>query len=181
MSAILAGETGVLPNPDAGAPLEARWFVIHTKSRQEKALASDLTAKGVEFFLPLITDVRYYGRRKFRVEVPLFSGYLFLKGTLEQTYLADRTDRVAKVIKVADQAGLERELAMIGEALARGAPLRSCEALRVGTMAEVTSGPFKGIAGLIEKYVSHNRLLLQIGLIGKAAVLEIERSLLRAI
>jgi transcription antitermination factor NusG len=181
MSAILAGETGVEAKPAAGAPPGMRWYVVHTRSRQEKALASDLLAKGVDYFLPLVTEMRYYGRRKFRVEVPLFSGYLFLKGTVEQTYMAERTDRVAKVIKVADQGALERELAMIGEALARGAPLRACDGLREGTMAEVTSGPFKGITGLIERGVSHNRLLLHVGLIGKAAVLEIERSLLRAI
>src|SRR5688572_7208631 len=70
------------------------WYVLHVKSRQEKTLAEDLLVRGIDYYLPLIRRIRMYGRRKANVEVPLFPGYLFLKGTLEQVYTADRTGRV---------------------------------------------------------------------------------------
>jgi transcriptional antiterminator RfaH len=155
-----------------------RWFVLHTRSRQEKALAEDLQARRIEYFLPLVSSIKYYGRRKFRVEVPLFPGYLFLLGTVEQSYQADRTERVARIIQVADQPRLFQELSSIREALERHAPLQPCELISTGMEVEVVAGPFKGIRGVVEQGAPNNRLLLQIDLIGKAAVLEIDRSLL---
>ena len=62
------------------ATVAAKWFVLHVKSRQEKALAGDLAKAGIEHYLPLNRVVRYHGNRKAHVIEPLFSGYLFSKG-----------------------------------------------------------------------------------------------------
>ncbi len=173
------------PAPEApehgssGTGAASRWYVVQTKSRQEKALALDLEKRRIHFFLPLVNAVRYYGKRKFRVQIPLFPGYMFLRGTVEQTYACDRTDRVARVIKVEDQARLDEELRQIRTALARDAPLQPCPAMRGGTPVEVTSGPFRGIRGIVDHSVRRDRLILQVDLIGRAALLEIDRSLLR--
>lgn len=158
-----------------------RWFVLHTKARQEKALAEDLRARGLDYFLPLVSVVKYYGRRKARVHVPLFGGYVFLYGDIEHTYAADRTDRVANIIKVQDQGRLRAELANIRAALAAGAPLLPADHIRAGTLAEVISGPFRGIRGIAEAGIRSDRLFLQVDLIGKGSILEIDRSLLRAV
>src|SRR5439155_10333768 len=79
------------------------WYVLHTKSRQEKILADELAARRVEHYLPLIKRPRFYGKRKAVVEEPLFPGYVFLFGDLDHAYVADRTKRVANIITVADQ------------------------------------------------------------------------------
>jgi len=159
----------------------ARWFLVHAKSRQEKALAQELSAHGIEHFLPLGTTWRYYGRRKCKSEVPLFPGYVFLFGTTEIAYEADRSDRVAQVLRVADQDRLARDLAPIREAIARNAPLKTYTPIALGSEVEVKSGPFRGIRGRVEQDATADRLVLHVDLIGKAAVLEIERSLLEAV
>src|SRR5262245_55016761 len=97
------------------------WRVVHTKSRQEKALAEYLEGRGIDHYLPLVRRVRYYGRRKFVVATPLFPGYLFLRGGLEEAYAADRTDRVVRVIPVANQEQLDADLGAIRFALERDA------------------------------------------------------------
>jgi len=106
---------------DSGQPTTAaaaRWRVLHTKSRQEKALAETLETRGMRVFLPLVKATRYYGRRKLVSELPLFTGYVFLYGTLDEVYAADRTRRVAQIIEVFDQVKLETELENIQKALA---------------------------------------------------------------
>src|ERR1051325_3389414 len=106
------------PDSDPAFSLpEFRWHVLHTLARQEKALAKDLTARGIEHYLPLQNSVRYYGKRKLASELPVFPGYLFLRGTLEEAYIADRTKRVARIIEVSDQERLDMELAQIRRAL----------------------------------------------------------------
>src|SRR5262245_45462098 len=86
------------------------WHVLRTKCRQEKILFAELQAIGVGAYLPLISEVRFYAGRKAKVEVPIFPGYVFLRGSIEQAHLADRTKRVAQVLHVCDQVKLNSEL-----------------------------------------------------------------------
>src|SRR5918999_4935441 len=85
-----------------GGQSQASWHVLHTMSRQEKSLSRDLAAVNVPHYLPLVRQVRYYGKRKAVVEEPLFPGYVFLLGSLDDAYVADRTKRVANIIRVTD-------------------------------------------------------------------------------
>lgn len=156
--------------PTAG-PL---WYVLHTKSRQEKILTNELAGLGVEHYLPLIKRARLYGERKAVVEEPLFPGYVFVRGTLDQAYQADRTRRVANIIRVRDQRRLVAELDQIRLALSRDASLDPYPHLARGTHVEVKSGPFRGLRGIIEDKGHDNRLIiLQVNVLGRAVSLEI--------
>jgi len=157
------------------------WFVIHTKSRQEKSLADTLTSMAVPHFLPLMPRVRYYGRRKAKVDMPLFPGYVFLKGTREQAFDADRTNRVARIIDVPDQRQLDEELKSLWLAINNDEPLDPYPYLREGIRVVVRSGPLRGIQGMIESRTSRDRLILQVHVLGQASSLEIDPSLLEPI
>lgn len=159
----------------------APWHILHTKSRREKALASDLEAMGVPHFLPLATTVTYQRQRKITTQTPLFAGYVFLQGTLDQVYLADRTRHVASIIRVFDQARLTQELDDLRHALSAEAPLMACPFLKVGLWVEIIAGPFQGIRGLIEQVSKRARVMLQIQSVGQATCLEIDGSLLEPI
>lgn len=155
-----------------------RWFVIRTLSRQEKALAEALAARGIQYFLPLQRAVRYYGRRKVYAELPLFACYLFLHGQVEDAYFAERSGRATQILRVADQKRLDSDLANIRLALERGASLAPHPWVTDGIVAEVVSGPFRGIRGAVRRSARHDRLVLQIEAIGGASQLEIDSSLL---
>jgi transcriptional antiterminator RfaH len=164
----------------AGTPSvsAARWHVLHTRSRQEKALARTLAAAGIHHELPLTSRMRFYGHRKREVREPLFTNYLFMQGPPESAWFALATKRVANVIAVHDQATFERELGQIRIALAGGAELQPHGYLTVGRRVRVTSGPFKDVEGLIEDTPKPDRLVLQIDVLGRAASLEIDAGLL---
>ncbi len=164
---------------DAGqAP---KWHVLQTKSRREKKLASDLAAMRISCFLPLVRRISYYGRRKAEVEVPLFAGYLFLWGTNDEAYMADRTKHVARLIRVPDQATLEWELKNIRAAIEQRAPLLPHPYLQAGIRVQVTAGPFRGLQGVVDRMKSEDRLVLQVDAFGRAVSLEIDRTLLELV
>lgn len=165
----------------AFAGIGVSWFVIRTRSRQEKALALDLAAKSIVFFLPLVNAVRYYGRRKVRTNMPLFPGYVFVAGHRDDCFEADRTGRVAQILEVSDQQRLREELQRIARVLQSGRTVEPCNPLVRGTEVEVSSGPFKGLRGMVDSKAHDNRLVLHVDLIGKAAFLEIESELLRTV
>jgi transcription antitermination factor NusG len=156
----------------------SQWHVLHTSSRQEKILADTLSAMNVPHFLPLVRKSRYYGKRKAAVEVPLFPSYLFLMGTLDEAYQADRTGRVARIIPVPNQRQLDRELRNLYLALSKNAELDRYPMLKKGVRVEVRSGPFRGLQGVIEDRSCADQLFLKVQMLGTAARMQIDAALL---
>lgn len=164
--------------PDREFGGEEMWHVLHVLSRQEKALAGMLGGMGVRCYVPILEQVTYHGKRKTLVKRPLFPGYAFLWGTRDQAFEADRTRKVANLISVTDQGYLEWELQNIHRALATNARLEPHDPLKEGTRVRVRSGPFRDLEGVVRKNSRENLLILQVAMLGSAASLTIDRSLL---
>jgi transcription antitermination factor NusG len=164
-----------------GPAAAGTWHLLHTRSRQEKALAETLDKKGIKYFLPLALHNRTYGNRKAKVELPLFTGYLFLRGSLDDCYEADRTDRIAQIIKVADQERLTWELKNLAMALREKVPLDPFPYLQKGVRVAVKSGPLKGLQGIVEERGKFDRLILQVQVLGQATSLEIDAAILEPV
>jgi transcriptional antiterminator RfaH len=160
---------------------EARWFVLHTKARQEQMLARSLEAAGIECDLPLIERVKFRGRRKVKIDEPVFSSYLFMHGTVEATYFATATKRVANVLHIADQQRFLSERAALHLAIEQGAVLRPDSYLEQGCRVRVRSGPFRGLEGIVDLHARHDRLVLQVAALGRATSLEIDADLLEPV
>jgi transcription antitermination factor NusG len=160
---------------------DSRWFVLRTRSRQEKALESSMRCAGIDCHLPLRRGARRRDGRRAESLVPMFPGYLFLWGVREDVFFADRTRRVAGVIPVTDQATLEWELAAVHRAFVAGAVLDPYDAIREGLRVRVVSGPFEGLEGVVESRVSPERLVLQVRMLSTAASLDIRGDLVEAI
>ena len=151
-----------------------QWWVVHTRSRNEKALAHDLMRKNISYFLPMSWKVRRRSRRTIRSFLPLFSGYLFFCGQENQRVELLRTNRVANLIEVNDQQRLLDELVQIDQALRAGAPLTPHKYIKAGQRCRVIAGPLIGLEGVAVKTKNAMRLVLQIDMLGQAASVEID-------
>ncbi len=157
---------------------ESCWWVLRTKSRQEKAVATTLSAWNINHFLPLITAQRFQGNRKTDVELPLFPGYVFLHGNRDDTFQIDRTRRLAYILPVENQQKLHRQLDNLRKAIYLEASFDPYPYLSHGVWAEVQAGPYKGIQGKVDRETSPNKLILQVDLLQSALALELDGSLL---
>lgn len=54
------------------------WFVLYTKSRNEKLVAEKLRQQGIDVYCPLIKTQRRWSDRMKTVEEPLFRSYCFV-------------------------------------------------------------------------------------------------------
>jgi len=151
-----------------------QWWVAHTKSRNEKALAQDLIRKDVSYFLPMSWKVRRRKQRKIRSLLPLFSGYLFFCGNENQRIEILRTNRVANIIEVKDQERLLEELSQIEQALQAGTPLAPHKYIKAGQHCRVIAGPLADLEGIVIRTQKAARLVLQIDMLGQAASLEVD-------
>ena len=55
------------------------WYVVYTRPRWEKKIATILDNRGIENYLPLNKVLKQWSDRKKMVQEPLFKGYLFIK------------------------------------------------------------------------------------------------------
>ena len=157
------------------------WWVAHTKSRNEKALAHDLVAKNIRYFLPMTWKVQRRSHRTLRSLLPLFSGYLFFCGQETERVELLRTNRVANVIIVKDQEKLLKELIQFEQALRAGAPLTPYKFIKAGQRCRVIAGPLLGLEGIVIQIKNVSRLVLQIDMLGQAASVEIDVDLIEPI
>ncbi len=148
-------------------------MIAHTKSRQEKSLVTDLASGGVGAYLPAVPELRTHGNRKRWVEMPLFTGYVFVRGGPDVGGTVRRTGRVASVIEVIDQGQLTHELRQIHHAIASGARLTATPMLAAGVAARVARGPLRGLEGVVESIDSAERLVLIVHTLGRATAVEV--------
>ena len=54
------------------------WYVLYTKSRQEKKVTEALNLLGVNAYCPVVTTMKQWSDRKKKVEEPLIKSYVFV-------------------------------------------------------------------------------------------------------
>ena len=164
----------IWPQAESIRQFNGLWWVAHTKSRNEKALAHDLMAKNISYFLPMTWRVHRHSERTIKALLPLFTGYLFFCGNESERVELLKTNRVANLIEVKDQESLIHELVRFDQALRAGAPLTPHKYLNKGQWCRVIAGPLLGLEGIILQTKGDTRLLLLINLLGQAASVEID-------
>ena len=78
---MLTCETSLTASPSLSVAipqLQLSWFAIQTWPRYEKKVFEELRRKEVETFLPLLPTPRQWSDRRRTVQLPLFSGYVFV-------------------------------------------------------------------------------------------------------
>lgn len=154
--------------------LVGQWFVLHTKSRQEKAVAKDLETLHIQHFLPLVRYRRIQGGRVRRSSVPLFPGYIFLCGDDEDRLAALRTRRVANVLQVPDQSRLKSDLGNIWRVVGSEHPVDLYPRLRKGSRCRVTRGSLSGLEGVVIRRRGPWSVYVGVAFLGQSAELEID-------
>ncbi|MCP4250253.1 MAG: antitermination protein NusG [bacterium] len=152
-----------------------RWWVAHTKPRNEKALAQDLKTLQILHYLPLrahTTRSPNTGRLT-RSIVPVFTGYLFFNGTDEQRQSALTTNRIANTLDVPNQIQLVGELRQIQKVLSVETDLEWSAGAGIGDWARVTVGPLAGLEGVVCRRLSRWRLALNVQMLSQSISIEV--------
>ena len=74
------------------------WYAIYTRPRHEKKVNDQLLEKQFEVYLPLITRTRQWKDRKKKVDMPLFSSYVFVNFEYKYRFDVLQTDGVVKIV-----------------------------------------------------------------------------------
>lgn len=127
------------------------WFVIYTKSRQEKVLATQLADAGLEVYLPLLRKTSQWSDRKKMIEEPLFNSYVFVKGVNEKSRFKDFNAFVTFLTFNGKPAPVwQHEIDVLKTIIKHGYDISEASDLRelkTGSKVLVIAGPLKGLSG----------------------------------
>lgn len=154
---------------------ESPWFVAHTRSRQEKALARYLMPLEIPFYLPSSENRVQRGGRNFVSYLPLFPGYVFLRGSAAERAAAVRSNMIVRLLEAPDQGLLDEELRDLRRLQVSGATLVPAPAMFPGDAVRVREGPFRGYTGTVMSEQGRLRLIVSISMLRQSVAVEFDR------
>lgn len=165
-----------MKNPDY--PENKKWFALYTKPRHEFKAETQLSAAGIDYYLPTIVRVKQWSDRKKKVKEALFSGYIFVYGCERERIIALEQYAVVRSIFFEGQPAIvpDWQIDNLKKMLEHGADIEVTDELKIGTNVKIISGPFKDIKGIIYESANNEKMLaITIDLLKRAVVVKIPR------
>jgi transcription antitermination factor NusG len=154
------------------------WYGLQTRPRHEKSVAQRLAERGVTAFLPMITEVHKWSDRKKKVELPLFSCYVFAKFT------SNRAERL-RVLRVDGVFGLvgaggegtpipDAQIDAVKSLVETELPWSSHPFLKIGQRVRIRSGALDGMEGILLSRNGDQTLVISIEAIQRSLAVRVE-------
>ena len=157
-----------------------QWYAIWTKSHSEQLVADQLTAKGLDIFLPKIAVWSRRGGVRHAIRVPMFSGYLFVRANVDKNVYLD----VIKARGVVRLLGERwdalspvsyREIEALQQLVSSGLAITPHTYLEEGQRVRITTGPLKGVEGILTENRSEKGILvLSVELLRRSVAVQID-------
>ena len=153
------------------------WLALQVKPRSEKLIATALSSKGIEPFLPLYTTRRRWSDRIKEVQLPLFDGYVFCKVDLRYRLPALTIPGVIQFVGIGKtpEPIEEHELADLQAVVRSGLPSMPWPFLKIGQRVRVEHGPLRDMEGILLQTKGSHRLVLSVSLLQRSVAVEVDR------
>jgi len=162
-----------------------RWYACRTRARAEKRVTQLLSAAGFEVYLPLVERKRRWADRWKRVGFPLFPGYVFARFELARMHPVLATPGVVTIVRAGGrptpvrEEELEAVRILVEGANRTGQIPTASDFLEVGQEVVVTSGPFRGMRGVLLEVDRSARVVVRLSAIRQAVSVELPRRQVR--
>ncbi len=152
------------------------WYALRTKSRHEKLVRDRLDQQGIEPLLPTVKRLSQWKDRKKEIEVPLFSGYCFVRFSQQEKTPVQKTTGVVEIVGSGSKPEPipEEEIDALRRLMTSVLPYDPHPYLHEGMKVEVTRGPLQGVHGILLRKEKRHRLVIGVRVIQQAAVVEID-------
>ena len=162
----------------ASTDAASAWWALYTRHQHEKTVADMLTMKGFEIFLPLYDSVRRWKDRKKVLSLPLFPGYVFLRGGLQRRLQVISTPGVFSILTNGEGFAVIPEEEIEGIRRTVGGKLRvePHPFLKCGDRVRVIRGTLQGVEGILVRRKNICRLVLSVDMLAQSVGVEIDAS-----
>lgn len=152
------------------------WYALRTKSRHEKLVRDQLGKQGIEQLLPTVKRMSQWKDRKKEIEVPLFSGYCFVRFGQDAKLPVQKVSGVVEIVGSGSRPEPipDDEIEALRTLMSSVLPYDPHPYLQEGMAVEVVRGPLQGVRGILLRKEKRHRLVVGVRLIQQAAAVEID-------
>jgi transcription antitermination factor NusG len=156
--------------------VQPRWYALHTCSRHEKRVYDQLSAKGIQSFLPLYTSQRRWKDRKMSLDLPLFPGYMFVHIPFAERLRVLQLPGAVKFVSARGHAIPldDSEIENLRRGLSAGGRAEPHPFLNIGQQVRIIAGPFAGATGILLRRKDDFRVVLSVNLIMRSVAIEVD-------
>jgi transcription antitermination factor NusG len=130
--------------------LENNWYVFYCKSRAEKKAYDELVKQEFNAYLPLIQTERVWSDRIKKVQMPMFSGYIFVKCNKFAVSKVLQLSQIVAPVKTGYEYSKiqEKEIELLRIVEQHGLYYSAeTSGIKKGDFVEIIAGPLKGYSG----------------------------------
>jgi transcription antitermination factor NusG len=161
------------------SPEDLRWYAVRTRSRHEKIATQQLQTRGIETYLPVVIQTHRWSDRKKQVEVPLFSGYTFVRlayASNEQRIQVLQTHGIAGFVGV-QRTGVpipDHQIEDIRTLLGNKVSVEAHSFLKIGQRVRVRGGALDGVEGILVSHDAGKKLVISLESIERSLSIRVE-------
>lgn len=151
------------------------WWAVYTRHQHEKQVSDTLQAKGYEVLLPMYDSVRRWKDRRKLISLPLFPGYVFVRGCRDRRLGIVSTPGVFMVLSRGEAAAEipEEEILAIRRTLEAKFAVEPHPFLNCGDRVRVIRGALEGLEGILVRKKNIFRLVLSVDMLAQSVAVEI--------
>jgi len=155
---------------------QLQWYALRTRSRHEKLVRDQLEKQGIQPLLPTVKRLSQWKDRKKEIEVPLFSGYCFVRFSQQDRLPVQKVSGVVEVVGSGNRPEPipDVEIEALKTLMNSVLPYDPHPYLHEGMLVEVVRGPLQGVHGILLRKEKRHRLVIGVRLIQQAAAVEID-------
>jgi transcription antitermination factor NusG len=151
------------------------WYALYTRPRFEKKVDLDLRDDGYEVYLPMMHTRKKWSDRMKWVDIPMFSGYLFVRVSHREYFKILQHPAVMKFISFGGRPSVvpDKIIQAIQRALCEGVDFEvTNKVFKPGQQVDVTAGPMSGFSGEVVRYAGKKCLLVRVASTGLSMVVQ---------
>jgi transcription elongation factor/antiterminator RfaH len=157
----------------------ANWYAVQTRARTEKAISKRLQEQGLTTFLPLVTEVRRWSDRKKKVELPLFSCYVFVKlvaSNNDERMRVYRTNGVFRIVSMRGEAIPipDEQIEALRAVVTQQVPWVEHPFLKIGQRVRIRGGSLEGVEGVLLSRNGDRTLIISVDAIQRSLAVRVE-------
>jgi transcription antitermination factor NusG len=154
---------------------ESRWYALYTSPRHEKVVQQQLHARAVESYLPLYRSLRRWNDRTTLIDLPLFPGYVFVRIGLSARLRVLTVPGALHIVTFHGQPAsvADEEIYAIQTSVAARAA-EPYPYLAKGKGIRVSTGPLKGLTGIVSRRKGKLRVVISIHSIMQSFAVEVD-------
>ena len=156
----------------------SHWYAVQTRARHEKVVSERLQEQGLTTFLPMISEVHRWSDRRKKVELPLFSCYVFVRmvPSNEERVRVHRVNGVFGIVGVRSEGTPipDEQIQAVRTLISEKLPWSFHPFLKIGQRVRIRGGSMDGVEGVLVARNGDCTLVVSIDAIQRSLAVRIE-------